>query len=95
MSDHAISRLIAKRAELARIVTELEQDLDQYRADLVHIDGALRVLRADLDPETIPPRRRHLGRNILGAMNYLGSVWTRCGSPAASRRPPKKLRSAL
>ena len=56
MNDHAISRLIAKRAELSRLAIELEQELDQCRADLTHIDGALRVLRADLDPETIPPR---------------------------------------
>src|SRR3954447_21881500 len=59
MNDHAISRLIAKRAELARLATELEQELDQCRADLTHIDGVLRVLRADLDPETISLRRRY------------------------------------
>jgi hypothetical protein len=73
MNDHAISRLIAKRAELARLVFDLERELDQCRADLVHIDGALRVLRADLDPETIPPRRRHsrsqyFGRNELSRL---------------------------
>jgi hypothetical protein len=56
---HAVSRLIGKRAELARMIADLEQELDQYRADLTHIDGALRVLRTDLDPTTIPPRRRY------------------------------------
>jgi hypothetical protein len=73
MTDHAISRLIAKRAELARLAVELEQELDQCRADLIHIDGALRILRADLDPETIPPRRRYertryFGRNELSRL---------------------------
>jgi hypothetical protein len=73
MNDHAISRLIAKRAELARLAAELEQELDQCRADLIHIDGALRILRADLDPETIPPRRRYertryFGRNELSRL---------------------------
>ncbi len=73
MNDHAISRLISKRVELARLAADLEQELDQCRADLVHIDGALRVLRADLDPETIPPRRRHtraqyFGRNELSRL---------------------------
>ena len=73
MNDHAISRLIAKRAELARLVIELERELDQCRADLIHIDGALRVLRADLDPETIPPRHRYrrtqyFGRNELSRL---------------------------
>jgi hypothetical protein len=70
MTDHAISRLIAKRAELARLANELEQELDQCQAGLTHIDGALRVLRTDLDPESIPPRRRYtrtqyFGRNEL------------------------------
>src|SRR3954470_12712480 len=56
-NDHAVSRLISKRAELAGMIAHLEQELDQCRADLTHIDGALRVLRSDLDPTTIPPRR--------------------------------------
>jgi hypothetical protein len=59
MTDHILSRSTAKRADLARMITHLEQELDQCRADLTHIDGALRVLSADLDPETIPPRRRY------------------------------------
>ena len=55
------------------MISELEQELDQCRADLTHIDGALRVLRADLDPETIPPRRRYaraqyFGRNELSRL---------------------------
>jgi len=73
MNDHAISRLIAKRAEIAGMIAHLERELDQCRADLMHIDGALRVLRADLDPETIPPRRvynrtRHFARNELSRL---------------------------
>jgi hypothetical protein len=42
MTDHIVTRLTAKRAKLARLATELEQELDQCRADLTHIDGALR-----------------------------------------------------
>ena len=72
-NDHAVSRLISKRAELAGIIVHLEQELDQCRADLTHIDGALRVLRTDLDPETIPPRRvynrtRYFARNELSRL---------------------------
>ena len=59
MTDHIVSRLTTKRAELARLITDLEREIDQYRADLTHIDGALRVLSADLDPESIPPRQRY------------------------------------
>src|SRR3954469_8241216 len=73
MNDHAISRLIAKRAELAGMIAHLEQELDQCRADLTHIDGALRVLRTDLDPESIPPRRpyarvQYFARNELSRL---------------------------
>ena len=65
-NDFAVSRLIAKRTELARIVAVLQKELDQYRADLAHIDGALRVLRADADPSTIQPRRRYKKTQYFG-----------------------------
>jgi hypothetical protein len=72
-NDHAVSRLISKRAELAGMIAHLEQELDQCRADLTHIDGALRVLRSDLDPDSIPPRRvysrtRYFARNELSRL---------------------------
>src|SRR5258707_15322531 len=57
--DHTVSRLIAKRAELAGVVAELEKELDQRRADLTHIDGTLRLLCSDLDPTRIRPKRRY------------------------------------
>jgi hypothetical protein len=57
--DHTLSRLIAKRAELAGVVAELEKELDQRRADLTHIDGVLRLLDSDLDPASIRPKRRY------------------------------------
>jgi hypothetical protein len=50
MTDHVVSGLIAKRAELAGVIDQLQHQLDQYRADLTHIDGALRILASDLDP---------------------------------------------
>jgi hypothetical protein len=53
-NDHALSRLIAMRAELAATVAELERELDQRRADLTHVDGTLRLMRANLDPATNP-----------------------------------------
>src|SRR5437588_12528552 len=48
----------------------LQRRLDQHRADLTHIDGVLRVLATDLDPETIQPKRvyrrnRYFARNEL------------------------------
>jgi hypothetical protein len=45
----------------------------QYRADLTHIDGVLRVFAADLDPENIKPKRiyrsnRYFARNELSRL---------------------------
>jgi hypothetical protein len=56
--SHIVAGLITKRAELAGVIAELERQRAQDRADLTHIDGVLRVLASDLDPETIKPRRR-------------------------------------
>jgi hypothetical protein len=73
MTDHTVARLTTKRAELAQHVTELEQELDLCRADLTHIDGVLRVLQADLDPTTIPSRRRYARRQYF-ARNELSRL---------------------
>lgn len=71
--DHVVSGLIEKRRELAGIIDELQRQLDQHRADLTHIDGVLRVLATDLDPETIRPKRiyrrnRYFARNELSRL---------------------------
>jgi hypothetical protein len=68
--DHVVAGLIEKRRELASIVDQLQRQLDQHRADLTHIDGALRVLAADLDPETIRPKRAYR-RNRYFALSRL------------------------
>jgi hypothetical protein len=71
--DHVVSGLIEKRRELAGIIDEMHRQLDQHRADLTHIDGALRVLATDFDPETIRPKRvyrrnRYFARNELSRL---------------------------
>ena len=85
MTDHVVAGLIAKRAELAGIIDQLQRQLDQHRADLTHIDGVLRVLAADLDPETIRPKRayrrnRYFARNELSRL-CLGVFRTAAGEP--------------
>lgn len=69
--SHIVSGLIEKRAELAGIVAQLERQLDQYRADLTHIDGVLRLLASDIDPETIKPKRRYRRTNYFGRNELL------------------------
>jgi len=66
--DLVISGLIEKRRELVGIIDNLQRQLDQHHADLTHIDGALRVLASDLDPETIRPKRAYR-RNRYFARN--------------------------
>jgi hypothetical protein len=85
MTDHVVSALIAKRADLAGIIDQLQRQLDQHRADLTHIDGVLRVLATDLDPETIRPKRayrrnRYFARNELSRL-CLGVFRTAAGEP--------------
>ena len=85
MTDHVVSALIAKRAELAGIIDQLQRQLDQHRADLTHIDGVLRVLATDLDPETLRPKRayrrnRYFARNELSRL-CLGVFRTAEGEP--------------
>ncbi len=81
--DQVVSGLIDKRRELAGIIDALQRQLDQHRADLTHIDGVLRVLATDLDPETIRPKRayrrnRYFARNELSRL-CLGALRTAAG----------------
>jgi hypothetical protein len=88
MTDHVVSGLIEKRRELAGIIDELQRQLDQYRADLTHIDGVLRILASDLDPETIRPKRvyrrnRYFARNELARL-FLSVLRTAAGEPLST-----------
>ncbi len=81
--DHVVSGLIEKRRELAGIIDDLQRRLDQHRADLIHIDGVLRVLASEIDPETIRPKRayrrnRYFARNELSRL-CLGALRTAAG----------------
>jgi hypothetical protein len=57
MSEHVISGLKAKRAELAGKVEHLAQELEQARRDLTYIDGALHVFGYGDDPAAIKSKR--------------------------------------
>ena len=59
---HVISALIAKRAELAGEIQAAEKRAAQLRADLVHIDAALRVFGSSTKPEQIGPKRPYRRR---------------------------------
>ena len=55
------------------IIADPECQLAQQRADLSHIDGVLRVMAADVDPESIRPKRvyrriQYFARNELSRL---------------------------
>lgn len=68
----AVSALSRKRAEIAGIITDLEKTLAERRADLVHIDNALRLLNSPLPGEAIParkPRPKNTGYFVHGELS--------------------------
>jgi hypothetical protein len=40
--SHVVSALVDKRGELAGQIVRIEQQLGQFRADLIHVDGVPR-----------------------------------------------------
>jgi hypothetical protein len=63
MADpHVISALRGKRAEVAGLIFDLERQIAQHRADLVHLDGVLRLYQPERDPAEIRPKQVR-GRN--------------------------------
>lgn len=64
--DHpvAVAALLRKRAEIAGIIQDMEKRLAAHRADLVHIDNALRLLNSPIPGDAVPakrPRPRNTG----------------------------------
>ena len=51
--SHVVSALVDKRGELAGQVVRIEQQLGQFRADLIHVDATIRLFAPTLEPETI------------------------------------------
>src|ERR1700676_2770601 len=54
----AVNALRNKRSQLAGDIEYHERQIDLLRADLVHLDAALRLFDPDTDPDDIMPRRR-------------------------------------
>jgi hypothetical protein len=55
---HVISALSNKRAELAGIVSQLERQLGQQRANLAHLDATMRLFDPNIRPNTIRPKQQ-------------------------------------
>ena len=55
---HVIGALRHKRAELAGMLRQLEQQLVQQRANLAHVDATMRLFDPDIRPNAIPPKQQ-------------------------------------
>ncbi len=54
---HVIGALRDKRAELAGILRQLEQQLAQHRVNLAHLDATMRLFDPEIRPNDIRPKR--------------------------------------
>ena len=54
---HVIGALRNKRAELAGMLRQLEQQLVQQRANLAHLDAAMRLFDPQIRPNEIRPKQ--------------------------------------
>ena len=80
--SHVVSALVNKRAEIAGMITRTEQQLGQFRADLVHLDATIRLFAPEMEPKTIPAKRirqsdlwfeqGELSRRVLDALRRVG-----------------------
>ena len=60
---HVIGALRDKRAELAGMLRQLEQQLVQQRANLAHLDATMRLFDPDIRPKDIRPKQPRV-RNV-------------------------------
>jgi hypothetical protein len=56
---HVVSALRSKRAEVSGYIHDLEKKVRHQRANLAHIDAAIRIFSPHTDPDTIPSRRSY------------------------------------
>jgi hypothetical protein len=55
---HVIGALRNKRAELAGVLRQLEQQLARERTNLAHLDATMRLFDPNIRPKDIRPRQR-------------------------------------
>src|SRR5580700_10852340 len=70
-------------AEIAGMIARAQQQLGQFRADLVHLDATIRLFAPAMEPEAIPPKRIRqsdlwfepggLSRRVLDALRRAGA----------------------
>ena len=91
--NHVVSGLANKRAEIAGMIARAQQQIGQFRADLVHLDANIRLFAPAMEPETIPAKR--IGQSDLwfepgGLSRRLVDALRRSGAPI---RAPDRVRA--
>jgi hypothetical protein len=92
-NKYALAALKERRAAIAGEISSLESRLRYLRQMVEHVDGALRLFSASLDPDSIPAKRPYkrvrlfnageLNRLILGALRKAGKSLTTAEVTAA------------
>ncbi|MCW5752661.1 MAG: hypothetical protein KIT81_16115 [Alphaproteobacteria bacterium] len=79
MTDHVLSGLIRKRAELAGMIEATQDALRQHIIDLDNLDATIRLFAPDIDlaeirPKPLPPRhaafKGEVSRVVLEALRH-------------------------
>ena len=71
MATNLILSAMRQRAILSGEIEALDAKLGQFRADLAHLDAAIRIMCPDAEPELIRPRKpSHNGCDWFGATGY-------------------------
>jgi hypothetical protein len=95
--SHVVPALVNKRAEIAGMITRTEQQLGQFRADLVHLDATIQLFAPEMEPKTIPAKRirqsdlwfeqGELSRRVLDALRRAGEPIRAPDRPQLMKRP--------
>lgn len=63
MTTHAIAALIEKRAQIAGLILDLERQVADHRAALVHLDATIKLLDPTVQLQTIRAKHRMADRS--------------------------------
>ena len=61
---HIVSTLLNKRSELAGLIAHLERQIDQYRAEMIHVDAVIRIYAPEIEPADDIPAKVVRQRNF-------------------------------
>jgi hypothetical protein len=91
---HVIGALRNKRAELAGVLLQLEQQLVQQRANLTHVDATMRLFNPDIRPNDIRPKQQR-ARNAWfrqgECLRLIYDEWREASQPLTTRELAERI----